>query len=119
MTHEHDHDPEPEIVTRTTAEAQRTVQRVATLLQYAGWDAIIISVSRRVVIGPNDYRAPGATATVIDVDKVGPARTQLAEVMRKQAASLEAAARADGQAVESGYIQGKTDYASGMGEWPR
>lgn len=119
MTHEHDHDPEPEIVTRTTAEAQRTIQKVVTLLQHAGWDAVIISVSRAVQVGPDDIRAPGATATVINVETIGPVRLQLAEVMRKQAAALEASARADGQAVEGGYIQDRTDYAGGAKEWPR
>ncbi len=116
-THEDDHDPEPPEVTAALHEAQDMVKRVAGVLQAQGWDAIVISLTRLVVVGPDDYRAPGATATVIDKHRVGPAVRQLADVLRKQADLLDASA--GGGEVESGYIQDQTNYASGMSEWPR
>ncbi len=117
-THEDDHDPEPPEVTAALHEAQDMVKRVAGVLQAQGWDAIVISLTRLVVVGPDDYRAPGATATIIDKHRVGPAARQLAEVLRKQADLLAASAPPD-DASASGYIQDQTNYASGMAKWPR
>lgn len=108
-------EPEPAEVGAACAEAQSLVRALATYLQGCGWHAIVLSLSRRVEVGGKCY-APGATATVIDVHRVGPLAWQLAAVMRKQADALEANARG---AEPEGYIQDRTDYASGMREWPR
>lgn len=112
-----DHDPEPPLVTEALDEAQRTVQKIATLLQLGGWHAVVISVSRAVEIAPGEFRAPGATATVIDTTICGPIIPQLVEVLRKQASALEA--NAGKEEATSGYIQDHSDYASGLREWPR
>jgi hypothetical protein len=115
MTHEHD--PEHPLVTATLQRAQRVVQQVATVLQADGWDAIVISLSRAVQIAPGEFRAPGATATVIDPTICAPIIPQIVEVLRKQAAALEA--NAPREEATSGYIHDQSNYASGLREWPK
>jgi len=114
-TPDSENDPEPPAVRAVLGEAQREVQRVSTFLQSRGWDAIIISLTRAIEVAPGDWRAPGATATLIDRTRCGPVAAQLADVMRKQADML------DEQQVgeySSGYIQDQTDHASGGSRWP-
>ena len=108
---------EPAIVGETQAEAQQLVKALSSYLQMLGWDAIIISLSRRVDVGGEAF-APGATATVIDKPRVAPVIGQLATVMRMQADMLEKYAGEDAD-VGSGYVQDYTNYASGMSEWPK
>ncbi len=117
MTTPTDDEPEHPRVTAVLHEAQRVVKQVATVLQAAGWDAVIISVSRAVEWAPGEWQAPGATATIIDKPRCGPVIAQLAEVMRKQAAVLDQNAVAE--EASTGYIHDQTDYASGMAEWPK
>lgn len=108
--------PEPPAVARVTGEAEAMVQKLATLLQANGWDAIVISLSRAVEVAPGDWRAPGATATVVDFDRVAPIMPMLADVLRKQAAMLDE----HGACFEpaEGYIHDRTDHASGRTRWP-
>lgn len=115
MTTPSEDEPEPSIVSTTQAEAQQLVKALSGYLQTLGWDAIIISLTRRVDVGDEAF-APGATATVIDTHRVGPVLGQIAAAMRAQADMLE---RHAGDEVERGYIQDQTNYASGMREWPR
>lgn len=117
MTRRNDHEPEEPEVTAATDEAKTTLKKVVTLLQLAGWDVVTLSISRVIEVGPNDFRAPGATATVIDMGRHAPVAGQIAEVLRKQAAMLDRGA--GGQTLDSGYIQDASNYASNLREWPR
>lgn len=107
--------PEPPLVTKTLAEAELIVKKVATLLQGAGWDAIVISISRAVEVAPGEFHAPGATATVIDTVNAPPILPLVANVLRNQADILDRRGCSTGG---DSYIQDKTNYASGMAEWP-
>jgi hypothetical protein len=104
------------MVARTLDEAQSTVKKVATLLQLAGWDAIVISISRAIETAPGHFQAPGATATVIAPD-CEPIVPQIVEVLRKQAAALEHSSVE--KEITSGYIHDQSSYASGLTEWPK
>lgn len=119
MTTRADDDPEPMIVRQAIAEAQQTVQHLATLLQRAGWHAVILSLSRRVEVDPGDCYGPGATASLFDMTACGPILPQLVQVLRKQADEIEKIAQARGDEVTGGYIQDASDYASGRSEWPK
>ena len=117
MTHEDDNEPEPPAVVAAITEAQEMVKKLCTVLGLAGYDAVVLSISRVIEIAPGDFRAPGATATVIDKPRVGPLTRQLADVLRKQADMLDK--YAGDEEIASGYIHDRTDYASGMAEWPK
>ncbi len=112
-----DHAPEPPIVGETTRFAQKTVKEFATILQALGWDSVVISLARVIEVAPGDYRAPGATATVIDQTICGPIMPQIADVLRKQASMLEKNAPKAPEA--SGYIHDQSDHAGGLREWPK
>jgi hypothetical protein len=114
--HDDDHEPEHPTVARTFDEAQSIVKKVAMLLQLAGWDAIVISISRAVETAPGHFQAPGATATVIAPD-CEPIVPQIVEVLRKQAAALEQSSSE--KEITSGYIHDQSNYASGLTEWPK
>jgi hypothetical protein len=107
--------PEAPIVTAALEEAQATIKRVATLLQLAGWDAIVVSVSRAIETAPGHWQAPGATVSLID-PSCNPITPQIVAVLRKQADTLEASSPE--KVADNGYIHDQTDYASGMREWP-
>ena len=79
-----DHAPEPPIVEETTRFAQKTVKEFATILQALGWDSVVVSLARVIEVAPGDFRAPGATATVIDQTICGPIMPQIADVLRAQ-----------------------------------
>jgi len=111
-----DHEAEPEIVTSAIRRAQQIVQEFTTILQAMGWDAIMLSITRVIEVAPGDFRAPGATATVLDPVRCGPVGAQIAEVLRRQADLIEA--RAGGE-VTSGCVHDQSNYASGLREWPR
>jgi len=117
MTTNDDDTPEPPIVAHMHAYAEHTVQRVATLLTEAGWDAVLISVTRIVEVAPGEFQAPGATSTVMDRVRCAPVIPHIVAVLRKQADILERSASEE--EMPSGYIQDRSDYASGLKEWPK
>lgn len=110
-------DPEldPPIVDETMREAQGLVKQLSSYLSMSGWSLHIISISRIIEIAPGEFRAPGATATVIPSDVDDGARAILASVLRKQAETISPKGSESGR----GYVHDQTDYASGMSEWPK
>ncbi len=106
---------DPPIVDETMREAQGLVKQLSSYLSLSGWSLHVISISRIVEVAPGDFRAPGATATVIPEEVDDGARAILASVLRKQADTLSPQGSEPGR----GYVHDQTDYASGMSEWPK
>jgi len=118
-THDDESEPEPELAQATQRAAEEFVKKIATVAVACGWEFVLVSVSRRLDISEGRAMAPGATAMEMNQRRMGPALHTEAQALRTMADQLEGIAASYRDIATHGYVQDKSDYASGREEWPR
>lgn len=117
--HEDESEPEPALAAETQAEAERFVKYITSVALANGWECVVVSVSRRIDFEDGRAMAPGATAMEANPRRMGPTLMNEAAALRKMAEALEKIAAPYRDVATHDYVQDKSDFGSGLKDWPR